>query len=498
MINGVLLDSIGLALFSLAWWGWLIGGGLAVVGMLFGVHVAVGAPEAQAYSSSYTLEEYAAMGDIGAMAKLAQQSQYGYSGPSKEAQMADALSSGDTDRYFELKGDTQAQLGNALSRGDIGAAADYAQQMQQESSGTSSGSYSSSSPSSSSGSGSSGGYSAPDGSTWVSKAAYDDWHRDYDAEYAQWQKDMAAWEAQYGSGASGGGGGSAPAAPSSPGQPNLNSTGAVYSGSLSAQFPDPYGNDADVEAWERYKTNGGTDYFAYADLKAEAKRQFDHGKPLVMKVQTTGYETFTQSFTDLAQGTIQGEGQINHEAAKLAASALVAGEIQKHGGIDAALENAQGVKAHQASMYQGYLDNPPASNDQFADPSEHLAMATIADFLVEALIVEKEAQSSAAMSEVSVPFKAKGTKVDPTYTASDDGGTLDIAMKAKARAGSTVKIKVMEYNADKGRMVVVDTTKAKVGKGGKIHTAVEADAGDVIMVKKNTGKKLAQIEIPGQ
>ena len=84
MIHGVLLDSIGLALFSLAWWGWLIGGGLAVVGMLFGVHVAVGAPEAQAYSSSsYTLEEAAARGDVGAMAQLARQSSPGTAGPAK-------------------------------------------------------------------------------------------------------------------------------------------------------------------------------------------------------------------------------------------------------------------------------------------------------------------------------------------------------------------------------------------------------------------------------
>mgnify|MGYP005996524747 CR=1 FL=1 len=58
MINGVLLDSIGLALFSLAWWGWLIGGGLAVVGMLFGVHVAVGAPEAQAAPSMEVCDFY--------------------------------------------------------------------------------------------------------------------------------------------------------------------------------------------------------------------------------------------------------------------------------------------------------------------------------------------------------------------------------------------------------------------------------------------------------
>ena len=138
-----------------------------------------------------------------------------------------------------------------------------------------------------------------------------------------------------------------------------------------------------------------------------------------------------------------------------------------------------------------------ASYTERNDIHESMAKAAVSKYLI-AELEQAAIEEAAPPPAPTIAFKAKGAQVDPTYTAGDDGGTLDIAMKAKARAGSTVKIQVMEYNADKGRMVVVDTTKAKVGKGGKIHTAVEADAGDVVMVKKNTGKKLAQIEIPGQ
>ena len=179
------------------------------------------------------------------------------------------------------------------------------------------------------------------------------------------------------------------------------------------------------------------------------------------------------------------------------------GEVAKVGSLEAAIsavtkDHSNAINHRGESIARGYPDEYVAGNE---------ARILVTDLLLVAL---NEAQAQAESERLSiieeqapppaptVAYKAKGTKVNPTYTPSDDGGTLDIAMKAKARAGSTVKIQVMDYNADKGRMVVVDTTKAKVGKGGKIHTAVEADAGDVIMVKKNTGKKLAQIEIPGQ
>ena len=114
MIHGVFLDSIGLALFSLAWWGWLIGGGLAVVGMLFGVHVAVGAPEAQAYSSSdAAIADALSRGDVSAAAQLQAQSQPGYSAPSSSSSYDDDLA----DRF---------------SRGDVSAGVEWAQGQQQE------------------------------------------------------------------------------------------------------------------------------------------------------------------------------------------------------------------------------------------------------------------------------------------------------------------------------------------------------------------------------
>ena len=476
VIHAIFLDSIGLALFSLAWWGWLIGGGLAVVGMLFGVHVAVGAPEARADGSANWANQ--------SLAYEPGHPLYS-SGPSKYVQMADALSSGDTDRYLELKGDTQAQLGNALSSGDIGAGASYAQQMQQESGGTSSGT-SSSSSSASSGSGSSGGYSAPDGSTWVSKAAYDDFHRDYDAEYAQWQKDMAAWEAQYGGG--GGGGGSAPAAPG----PSPSSGAAVGNNPWMA---DPYydvESQWSIDLMSTYFQSGDNGARLDADREA-AKRHYDSDKPLVMKVGTWD----SQTFTDRSYALVSPQGVLDETGAQALAKELVPGEIARAGSAEAALELAKDFNSSYQIFFDSYRESGDLSFTERNDVHEYMAKAAVTKYLVVEL--EQAVIDAAAPPAVAtVAFKAKGAQVDPTYTPSDDGGTLDIAMKAKARAGSTVKIQVMEYKADKGRMVVVDTTKAKVGKGGKIHTAVEADAGDVIMVKKNTGKKLAQIEIPGQ
>ena len=118
----------------------------------------------------------------------------------------------------------QCQIGTALSSGDVSAAAAAVQRYQQASLNAQSSaqrrvanSYVRAVQRASSGSGSSSGYTAPDGSTWISKEYYDNYSRDYDAEsdaYAQQMNEyyakLAAWQSQQGLSAP------APAPPPSP------------------------------------------------------------------------------------------------------------------------------------------------------------------------------------------------------------------------------------------------------------------------------------------
>ncbi len=482
MINGVLLDSIGLALFSLAWWGWLIGGGLAVVGMLFGVHVAVGAPEAQAYSSSDSATADAlSQGDIGAAAQIQAQSQPGYSGPasdpfqkSYEQQLYDSASQGDISAAVKIQQLEQQKWLNTPHAGpevrqlteqeiaerDAKAAAEAAQRAESDAAWDA--------------------YLGPIG------MSIDDYFANPEAAEAK-------WAALAGSGAGGGsapsGGGGAPVAPASP------SGGVASAAGSNPWMADPY---YDVESeWasdlrSTYFQSGDNGARLDADQEA-AKRHYDSDKPLVMNVGSWD----SQTFTDRSYALVSSEGVLDEAGAKALADDLVNGEIARAGSAEAALVLAKDFNSIYQTFFESYQESGDLSFTERNDVHEYMAKAAVSKYLIaelEQAVIEEAAPPPAP----TVAFKAKGAQVDPTYTPSDDGGTLDIAMKAKARAGSTVKIQVMEYNADKGRMVVVDTTKAKVGKGGKIHTAVEADAGDVVMVKKNTGKKLAQIEIPGQ
>ena len=469
VINGVFLDSIGLALFSLAWWGWLIGGGLAVVGMLFGVHVAVGAPPAQARSCEFPNDPrcYYEPGHP-----------LYYSGPSKEVQMADALSSGDTDRYLELKGDTQAQLGNALSRGDIGAGASYAQQMQQESSGTSSGT-SSSSSSASSGSGSSGGYSAPDGSTWVSKAAYDDFHRDYDAEYAQWQKDMAAWEAQYGGGGSG-----APSAPAAPG-PSPSSGAAIGNNPWMA---DPYWEDANSswasDLYALYYGSGSDGGKRIERDQEAAKRYYDSDKPLVMRVNW--HES--QTFIDRSYALVAEDGTVNEAGARALAQELVKGEVLKAGDLESARASAIGW----ANSYQGEWEYFQGAGDfEFTERNEvyeSKAKAVVASYLVEALNQEIEAAEAEKQATVTPRKTKRGAKVLNSEVGQD--GRMSATVKTKLKEGSTAQVAV--HGADANGAWKEETSKVKVGKGGVVNFSTDVEKNNYVYLENSKGKMLVR------
>ena len=48
----------------------------------------------------------------------------------------------------------------------------------------------------------------------------------------------------------------------------------------------------------------------------------------------------------------------------------------------------------------------------------------------------------------------------------------------------------------KGSLVVQTTHQAKVSKSGSAHFEVEAEPGDLVVIKKTSGQKIAEIPIP--
>ena len=449
VINGVLLDSIGLALFSLAWWGWLIGGGLAVVGMLFGVHVAVGAPEAQAYSSSsYTPEESAARGDVGAMAQLQQQSQPGYTGPASDP----------------MQPSYEQQVYDDFNRGDVSSLQQYEQEKW---------------------------LNTPNAGPEVrqlteqeiaerdaAKAAEDAEWAAYQGAWAQYERDLAAWEAQYGSGASGGGG--APVAPASP------SGGVASAAGSNPWMADPY---YDVES--EWASDLTTSYFKSGDNGARltadqesAKRHYDSDKPLVMKVGRWD----SQTFTDRSYALVSSEGVLDETGARVLAQELVKGEVLKVGDLKSARDSAIYWASGYQSQWKYYEGAGDLDSTERNDVHEYKAKAVVATYLVEALNQEIEATEVGKQATVTPRKTKRGAKVLNSEVSQD--GRMSATVKTKLKEGSTAQIAV--HSADANGAWKEETSKVKVGKGGVVNFSTDVEKYNYVYLENSKGKMLVR------